>query len=295
MQNDSDQPDTQGDAQPDGKAARRRWIAVSAAGTVAFATLVTAVSGVVFTVLGLHSDRSPATAAAAHSRTVGQPLPGSPVPAGSDPPMAATSSAAAVAGSADTAAPPAAGDPVTPDPPAATVPTNGQGGVLQPGPEPSGTPRPRPSRSTARPARSAPLRITLHPSPADGGTAFNRNIDITGSITGKRPAGPLWLVWAAEPKPTDPKQVDEYYAKDEIHPSATGAFSFPGLTMGDTSSYSVGRTWRVFVAVAEDAAAQSWLLQALANDGHPAWDGNRLELPSGVHPLGDPISVRRTQ
>src|SRR6266702_2635768 len=72
----------------------------------------------------------------------------------------------------------------------------------------------------------------------------------TGGPAGPTPNGQLWLVWAGQPKPSDPKQVEQYYAKGEIHLGTGGSFSFYGLTMGDTSQWSVGRTWRVFVAVA---------------------------------------------
>jgi len=104
----------------------------------------------------------------------------------------------------------------------------------------------------------------------------------------------MWLVWVAEPKPTDPRPADEYYPKGQLHIAADGSFSLANMTMGDTSSWSVGRTWRIFIAVPTDPAGLAWLRAALANDGNLKWDGHRLALPPDVRQIGTSISVTRT-
>jgi hypothetical protein len=253
---------------------RRRWIVVTAAGVSAFAALLAAVSGVAFSVLGLQHISS-----AAPSRT--SPTPPTAATAPSRSPFAAATPVVHPS-------PPGAGNPSAPGQPGLAGPPASQEAPVQ-------QPRPRPAApTTPPPSHAARLVVSLNATPADGGALYNRYVDVAGRVSGPRPSGQLWLVWAALPKPSDPKQVDQYYSKGEIHPAADGSFSFVNLTMGDTSAYAVHRTWRIFAAVATTAAAQQWLLDNLANNSNLAWDSNRLSLPAGVQQLGESIYVTRS-
>ncbi len=282
--------DGDGESPPSGghgeKKTGRRWIVITAAGVAAFAALLTAITTTASTLYNL--DRRPIATRPASPRRTGAVSTPAPRPGPRSP--------GSIAGTPATTASPGTGGPAAPTPsgpPAPSAPSAGQGANAG-GSSPSvRTPRAQVTRSPSPPARSG-LVVSLNAQPADGGTAFNRYINVSGRITGPRPNGQLWLVWAGQPKPSDPKQVEQYYAKGEIHLGTGGSFSFYSLTMGDTSQWSVGRTWRVFVAVATTPAAQKWLQDSLANNGNPKWDGNRLALQPGARQLGTPIFVTRS-
>jgi hypothetical protein len=80
-----------------------------------------------------------------------------------------------------------------------------------------------------------------------------------------------------------------YYAKKlltDIAGSQTVNLQFIGAAIGST---------RDLVIASGDQASSSWLNQNHANDGNPAWDINRVKLPSGVAEISLPYKVTTQQ